>query len=246
MVKKYDITLNADVGEEAGFDKEIMPYISWCNIACGAHAGDEKVIQETIKLAKKFQVKIGAHPSYPDRDNFGRKSMDISMPELYESIVTQISKIKKYADKERVELHHIKPHGALYNDAVVNPEIANTIIRAIKNNDKSTILIVPPNSKIKEIAQHTLKIKEEVFADRNYNKDYTLVSRKFKNAVITDPKVVFEHVYKMIKYNQLRTIDDHEIPIIFNTICVHGDNPESLSILKYLVKELKKNAIKLK
>ncbi len=231
------IILNADVGEEAGFDDKIMPYVSWCNISCGSHAGNEQVIQDTINLAIKNKVKIGAHPSYPDRENFGRKSMELSYDDLVKTITDQIQLVKHFTEKAGVKLHHVKPHGALYNDAIKNEAIALAIIEAVKNIDKSLYLITAKYSKLSYLSSDELNVKYEVFADRNYNKDLTLVSRSKENAVIVDPDEVFEHVYRMISDNKIRTAGGEEKSIFFDTICVHGDNPNSVEILEYLSKK---------
>lgn len=242
MFKK--ILLNSDVGEEAGFDEQIMPYISWCNIACGVHAGNDQVIQKTIDLALQHQVKIGAHPSYPDRENFGRMVMDISYDDLVETLTEQIQKVKYYTEEMGGQLHHVKPHGALYNEAVKNEEVANSIVESIKNIDKGLIIITPKDSLISYICKGNIEVKHEVFADRNYNEDLTLVSRSEKKAVLTEPKKVFDHVFRMISDGKVKTIKGEEVSIYFDTICVHGDNPKSVEILEYLYKEfLKRNFV---
>lgn len=232
------ILFNSDVGEEAGFDNKIMPYISLCNIACGAHAGNEKVIRETIDLALEFDVKIGAHPSYPDRKNFGRTSLKISSEDLMRSLTDQILLLKYWVEKAGARLYHVKPHGALYNDASVKEEVAKIIISAIKNIDKSLQIISPKKSIISYLAAKKLMVLSEVFADRNYKEDLTLVSRSEKNAVITDPEIVFEHVFRMISDGRVKTPNGVEVPIFFDTICVHGDNPKSVQILEYIYRKL--------
>ncbi len=228
------INLNADVGEEAGFDDKIMPFISWCNIACGSHAGNDDVIQKTIELAIKNNVKIGAHPSYPDRENFGRISMNINHSDLVETISDQIQKVKYFVEKAGEELHHVKPHGALYNDAAKNKEVLNAVIESVKNIDKRLPLITLKNNKNMYLSQQELSVKFEAFADRNYNEDLTLVSRTENDAVIVSPEQVFEHVFKMISEGVVKTKIGKEVPVIFDTICIHGDNPNAVDILKYL------------
>ncbi|WP_062060261.1 5-oxoprolinase subunit PxpA [Aquimarina longa] len=232
-----EIILNADVGEEAGFDKEIMPYISWCNIACGSHAGNEKIIQKTIQMAIDHDVKIGAHPSYPDQENFGRAKMNMPHKDLVKTITEQIQLVKFYTEKAGAKLHHVKPHGALYNTAVVDEKVACSIIESVKNVDRSLILITSCNSKLSYLSDKDLEVKHEVFADRNYNKDLTLVSRLENDAVLTNPRTVFQHVLKMVSEGKVVTREEEELPIFFDTICVHGDNPKSVHILKYLYTE---------
>ncbi|MBQ4821032.1 5-oxoprolinase subunit PxpA [Aquimarina sp. MMG016] len=228
------IILNADVGEEIGFDAEIMPFISWCNIACGSHAGNEEVIQKTINLAIENNVKIGAHPSYPDRENFGRKVMSISYEDLVQSITGQIRLVKFYVEQKGETLHHVKPHGALYNHAVKNREVAKAIIESVKNIDKDLYLITPKDSEISYLSKGVLNIKFEAFADRNYNEDLTLVSRSENESVITDPEHVFDHVFKMVSQGKIKTKRGEELPIFFDTICIHGDTQNVVEILKFL------------
>ncbi len=243
MVKKYAIVLNADVGEEAGFDKEIMPCISWCNIACGMHAGNDDEIKKTIALAHQHGVKIGAHPSYPDRENFGRISMNILKEQLVDTLTMQIQNFQKIAKEFGVKMHHIKPHGALYNDAVNNHEIAEVILSVVENVDKSSILIVPPKSIIADLAIDRVEVKYETFADRNYNNDLTLVSRKLYNAVLKNPEDVYTHVHRMITENKIKTNKGTLLKVPIDTICVHGDNPEAVAILKYVTTKLESENI---
>ncbi|WP_025664128.1 5-oxoprolinase subunit PxpA [Aquimarina megaterium] len=231
------IILNADVGEEAGFDVEIMQYISWCNIACGSHAGNVEVIKKTIELAMQHNVKIGAHPSYPDRENFGRTKVEMPYGDLVKIITEQIRLVKSLTEKAGGKLHHVKPHGALYNEAVKNESVAMAIIEAVKNVDKSLYIITLKNAKLSYLSRGNFEVKHEAFADRNYNDDLTLVSRKEKEALLTDPKEIFSHVKRMVLEEKVKTKNRVEVPIFFDTICVHGDNPKSVQILKYLYKE---------
>ncbi|MFD2565650.1 5-oxoprolinase subunit PxpA [Aquimarina rubra] len=235
-----NILLNSDVGEEAGFDEQIMPYVSWCNIACGIHAGNDQEIKKTIDLALDHKVKIGAHPSYPDRENFGRVVMDISYDELVSTLIDQIQKVKLFTEAAGGQLHHVKPHGALYNEAMKNESVANAIMESVLNVDKSLYIITPKDSIISYISKGNIRVKYEVFADRNYNEDLTLVSRAEKNAVIKNPEKVFDHVWNMVFDGKIKTIKGEEFPILFDTICVHGDNPKSVEILEYIYKEFSK------
>ncbi|WP_103071360.1 5-oxoprolinase subunit PxpA [Aquimarina sediminis] len=228
------LIFNADVGEEAGFDAEIMPYVSWCNIACGSHAGGDEEIRKTIRLALDHGVKIGAHPSYPDRQNFGRVKMEMSNDDLIKTITDQIRLVKFYVEQMGGELHHVKPHGALYNEAVKNEEVASSILNAVKNIDKSLVVITQKKHKDSYLSGQGLKVKYEAFADRNYNEDLSLVSRSENNAVLINPHDVFNHVFKMVSEGRVKVKSGAELPIFFDTICVHGDNPKSVAILKHL------------
>ena len=241
------IDINCDVGEGIGNEADLLPLISSCNIACGGHAGDEGSMAQVVKLAKQYGVRIGAHPSYPDKENFGRFSMEIGSTELSNSIKTQILALKTILKKEKVTLHHIKPHGALYNDLAKNEALADLFLKAIAPFRDSVFLYVPPGSVIaKKALKHDFKLKLEAFADRSYNPDQSLVSRKLPNAVLNDPKVVLDHLIKMVCENKVVTIDGEESHIKAQTYCLHGDTPNALQILTYLSEELPKQQIYIK
>lgn len=243
---KYTIDINCDLGEGIGNDALIMPLISSCNIACGGHAGDEKSIRDTVKLALKHHVKIGAHPSYPDPVNFGRRKMDMSLAELQKSIEEQVNRIRSIVNGLGGVLHHIKPHGALYNEAAKDKDIAQTIINAVKNTSQKVFLYVPYKSVIEKLAlENDIPIKREAFADRNYNRDRSLVSRTFDHASIKDPVQVKGHLVNMIHNKQVICIDGVGVAMEADTFCIHGDNPEAVKILDYLHGELPKSGIKI-
>ena len=242
----YYVDINCDVGEGIGNEAELMPYLSSCSIACGAHAGDINTISETIKLALQHSVKIGAHPSFPDKENFGRKVIAISSKELQVSIENQIVLVRDMLKTLSGTLHHVKPHGALYNLAAIDHDIAQTVVNAIKNTTNNVVLYVPYNSIIEKLAlKNNLKIKIEAFADRNYNSDLTLVSRKNKNALITDEDLLLTHLLKMIKEQKVISVDGVEVEIKADTFCVHGDNPNAIKLLKIITKKLSENGVKI-
>ncbi|WP_025739615.1 phosphatidylinositol-specific phospholipase C domain-containing protein [Aquimarina pacifica] len=234
-----NVLFNADVGEETGVDDQIMPYISWCNIACGSHAGSEKEIEKTIQLAIKHNVKIGAHPSYPDRSNFGRKVMSLPYEDLVQSLTEQLKVVNYYIEKNGETLHHVKPHGALYNEAISNQEVAQAIYESIKNTGKKPIVLTLKNSKLADVCKNEFEVCYEAFADRMYTNDLSLVSRDNEQAVLKSAEEVFEHVYKMVAKNKVKTVGKEELPIVFDTICVHGDHPNSVAILTHLHARLK-------
>lgn len=243
-MKERIIDINADVGEGLNNEAQLMPYLSSCNIACGGHAGDEKTIYEVVKLAKTNKVKIGAHPSFPDKENFGRQIMKISCADLYTSLKQQVRNLMKVLRAEHAMLHHIKPHGALYNLAAVDKKTAEVIIEVVKSIAMPIYLYVPYSSVIADLAQkENIKITYEAFADRNYNADLTLVSRSQVNAIITDPDEVVEHVKSMIFQQKVKTINGLEVEIKADTFCVHGDNPEALILLHNLTEKLKKSHV---
>lgn len=241
------IDINADVGEGMNNESQLMPYISSCNIACGGHAGDTDTMRTVVKLAKAHRVKIGAHPSFPDKDNFGRQPMDISYAALYTSIKHQIDALMQVLTEEQVGLHHVKPHGALYNMAAVDENIATVIVEVMKSYARSISLYVPYASVIESVAiEHNIPVLYEAFADRNYNDDGTLVSRKSYNALITDSKVMFEHVYRMVTSQKVKTVNGLEINLKADTFCVHGDNPKAVDLIKELKIRLENKHIQIR
>ena len=233
------IDVNCDLGEGVVGEALLMPYISSCNIACGGHFGDKKTIDETIELAIKNEVKIGAHPSFPDRINFGRKLLNISSEDLKKSIQSQLEVFAERLAVFNVKMHHIKAHGALYNLIAKDVEAATNYINSIEKFTKGVSVYVPYNSAIEKIAKERgVNIKYEAFADRNYNADLSLVSRSNKNAVISNPSAVFNHIKKMIETEKVLTIDKVVVPIKADTFCIHGDHKNTLEILKEITRLL--------
>ena len=241
------IDINVDVGEGIGNESILMPIISSCNIACGGHAGDSESMRMVVKLATANNVKIGAHPSFPDKANFGRKQMDISCAALYTSIKGQIDNLMTILEQENTRLNHVKPHGALYNLAAVDDKAASVIIEVMKNFILPVKLFVPFNSVIeKKAIKNNIPIKYEAFADRNYNDDGTLVSRNEKNALIHDSEQMFDHVFRMISSQKVKTISGSEIKILADTFCIHGDNPKAVDLIRDLSKRLQEKGIQIK
>jgi UPF0271 protein len=233
------ININVDVGEGVNNEPQLMPYISSCNIACGGHAGDSKTMRTVVKLAKQYNVKIGAHPSFPDKENFGRQPIEISSAALFKSIREQINSLIKVLREENARLNHIKTHGALYNLAAINTSTAAVIIEAVKSISLPLKLYVPYKSVIAELAlNENIPIVYEAFADRNYNDDLTLVSRNEKNAIISDSEELFNHVFRMIKQQKVKTIHGVEVELKAKTFCIHGDNPEAINLIKDLKEKL--------
>jgi 5-oxoprolinase (ATP-hydrolysing) subunit A len=221
--------INADLGEQMGNDDHIMPYISSCNIACGGHAGDSDSIQKTVELALTYQVKIGAHPSYPDAANFGRKHMVISRTELEETLLWQIHQIKNHLDVLGEPLHHVKLHGALYNEAAVDASLAAIIIALLKDHFPTVALYAPFASQLATLGTFAgVSVIYEVFSDRRYQDDYSLVPRAFPNACIKDWEEIRRQVLDMVDDGRVRTQTGNWIPIQAETICVHGDHQESI------------------
>ncbi|QOD60290.1 5-oxoprolinase subunit PxpA [Polaribacter haliotis] len=239
------IDINCDVGEGIENEHLLMPHISSCNIACGGHFGNAVTIDKTIQLAIENKVLIGAHPSFPDTKNFGRMVMNISHEALQKSIENQLELFESRLALVDEKLHHIKPHGALYNLIAVDKNFAEIFLKSIEKYSKDVFLYVPYNSVIEKLAiEKSIKIKYEVFSDRNYNNDLTLVSRNKENALITDKEDVFKHVLSMYK-GKVKTISGELKTIKADTFCIHGDNKNAVSILEYLSEKLKKEGIKI-
>ncbi len=238
--------LNVDLGEEIKanleIEKEVMPYIDACNIACGGHAGNEDTMRASVLLAKKYKVKVGAHPSYPDRHNFGRSTMKIDHEKLQNSLLDQMYLLHKITEKEKIRIHHVKLHGALYNDASKDPNLAELVVETVKRFDSKCILFVPPKSEISKIAQqHHLKIHYEVFGDRNYNDDLSLASRSFSNALITNKLDLDHHIKSMLDDQIIISLNGKSLPIKMDTICMHSDHETAINNIKLVANWIKKH-----
>lgn len=234
------IDINCDLGEGTGNDVAIMPYISSANIACGGHAGNRNTVRQTIDLAISHGVKIGAHPSYPDKKKFGRVIVPMSPSALEETLLKQISLVQETATEKGQIMTHIKPHGALYNAAVYDSELASLIVNTIKKHFNGSHIYAPFGSKLVEIAlKNKVGVKHEVFADRNYFSDLSLVPRQHANALLHDPDLIVRHVLLMIEDSKVRTINGDEIEIFAETICVHGDHPDAVRTAAAIFKSLK-------
>ncbi|RRO12561.1 5-oxoprolinase subunit PxpA [Flavobacteriaceae bacterium 14752] len=239
------IDLNADLGEGKANDEALLKYVSSFNIACGGHAGNRSSIVKTIQLAQKYEVKIGAHPSYPDTKNFGRKSLNMSIDDLVEAIDSQLLLFKQCISETKAVWNHIKFHGALYNDLKTDTSKAKALVDLIQKKYPNITLYVPPNSVVQTIAESRIPIKIEGFADRAYNEDLSLVSRQKSNAVLTSDTEVVNQVKKMIIEEVVEVANSQIKPIKVETICIHGDTPKALKMLKTLVAELKRQKIKI-
>jgi UPF0271 protein len=246
MKDNKSIDINADVGEGVGNESKLMPFLSSCNIACGGHAGDLATMTHVVRLAKQHNVKIGAHPSFPDKENFGRADMNMSSADLYISLRQQVEDLQQVLLEENVQLHHLKPHGALYNLAAKDEKIAKVVLEVLKSIAMPVKLYAPYKSVMAELAlKENIEVIFEAFADRNYSEDLSLVSRKNKEALLTSKVKILDHVFRMVKHEKVRAINGVEVPIKASTFCVHGDTKNALQILKYLNEELPKNHIKI-
>ncbi|WP_439482210.1 5-oxoprolinase subunit PxpA [Cyclobacterium plantarum] len=236
---KKEIDINCDLGEGMPFDQKIMPYLGSCNIACGGHAGDDASMKRTIGLAKKHQVKIGAHPSYPDKDNFGRISLDLDIEILKESLKSQIEKIKSMAIQTKVDLHHIKFHGALYLDSLIDQELALELAFFIKHHYPNQTLYAPFGSCMANAATRTsIPLCHEVFADRRYASGTQLLPRKDPRAILTDIKDIDEQVSLLLEKSSVETTNGGLCKVKADTICIHGDHPRAVEIAKLVATKL--------
>jgi len=247
-----EININCDLGESSKFcstenDPLLLKIVNSANIACGYHAGDKPTMEKTIKISKENSVSIGAHPSFNDPENFGRKRMNLSSSEIRKLIIDQYAILQEIASKHGENVTHIKPHGALNNMACEDIELATTLAKSINEISKDIIYLVPTGSKMEEAAKKlNMKIACEIFADRNYEDDGNLVSRKKQNALITDPKEAKKHVLSMVKNQALNCYSGKKIPCEIDSVCIHGDNESSLATAKSIKDNLLENELILK
>jgi UPF0271 protein len=247
MVQQNRIDLNSDVGEsfgiyKLGLDEEVIPLISSANIACGYHAGDPNVMKRTVALAKEHGVGVGAHPGLPDLMGFGRRYMDATLEEIKGYIIYQVGALQAFAAEEGLTLQHVKPHGALYNMAVQEVSIWEAIAEVLGHINRDLILVVLAGPNRRELeaigSRYGIRIAFEFFADRAYNPDGSLVSRREEGAVIRDHNIAAERVLKVVKEGKVISKDGGEIELNADTVCVHGDNPEAVALVKNIRKEL--------
>jgi UPF0271 protein len=238
------IDINCDLGEGMVTDKHIMSFISSCNIACGGHYGDEKSVRTALQLALNHGVKAGAHPSFEDKENFGRVFMDVSRSRFRESVTQQMHLFTQTAQQVGVELHHIKMHGALYHATAYREDFSDWLVEWMKDFYSETILYVPPESLLeKKCVKNKIPYMREAFADRYYDAQGKLVARSLPNALITDYKVAAQQIAVLVKKEKVTSIEGVSNRLAADTICLHGDNLGLTTSLEYLVKELKTKGI---
>ncbi|WP_462248875.1 5-oxoprolinase subunit PxpA [Ferruginibacter sp.] len=233
------IDVNCDMGEGIGNEKELMPFISSANIACGYHAGDATTIMEVINLCLQYNVNIGAHPSFLDRESFGRTAMQLSPQEIYTIVTDQLKIINTIAIECGAKLHHVKPHGALYNIAAKDIITATAIAKAVKDFDERLIYFGLSGSVMIAAAEKIgLKTANEVFADRTYQADGTLTPRTQPNALIKNNDIMIKHIMQMVKENRVTAITGEEIFLQADTICIHGDGENAVEFAKTIHKKI--------
>ena len=247
-----EININCDLGEKSKFhsienDPELLNIVNSANIACGYHAGDEQTMEMVIQISKRNGVSLGAHPSFKDPENFGRKRMNLSSLEIKKLIFDQYEILQKIAQKYNENVTHIKPHGALNNMACEDLELATTLAVAIKELNKDIIYLVPTGSQMEVAAKKNgLRIACEIFADRNYEDNGNLISRSKPNALITDPQLAKNHVLSMVKNQAINCLSGKQIPCEIDSVCIHGDNESSLATAKSIRDNLVDNGLELK
>ena len=243
------IDFNCDMGEsfgmyKMGFDEEVIKYISSANIACGFHAGDPMWMRRTVNLAEENDVGIGAHPSYPDLNGFGRRNMNADPEEVRNDVVYQAGALKSFTSSK--SLQHVKPHGAMYNQAVNDDRLATAICEAVLEIDEDTILLALSGSKWIYIAESLgMRVAKEVFADRAMNNDGTLVSRSIEGSVIHDTNLVVERSIRMVTEGKVETITGDLIEVEADSICLHGDTPGAVDMATTMGQMFKENDIKI-
>jgi 5-oxoprolinase (ATP-hydrolysing) subunit A len=233
--------LNCDMGEGIGNDEVLMPFITAANIACGYHAGDENTMRHTLLLARQYGVAAGAHPSFPDRENFGRTNMACTPQQVYDWVTEQIKTLQQLAADYNIKLHHVKPHGALYNKAAKEEELAKAIAQAVKDTDQNLVLYGLSGSHlISEAKSLGLQTASEVFADRTYQDDGSLTPRSQPNAMIEEEATAVQQVLQMVQQQTVITVSGKQIPIVAETVCLHGDGKHAVTFAKAVHEALKK------
>ena len=244
---KAAVDLNSDLGESAGHDAELLALVSSASIACGFHAGGAETMHEAIVAAQKHGVAVGAHPSLFDRENFGRKEFPVKPEEVFDAVVYQLGIFSAIAESVGARPNHVKPHGALYNMAARDTELAEAIARAIVQVDRELLLFAPDKSALAEAGrEYGLGVVAEVFADRNYLNDGTLVPRSRPDALLHEPQVAAARVVRMLGEGKIRTVDGSDIAVSAETVCLHGDTPDAVKFARALREHLEKEGVEIR
>src|SRR4051794_26126728 len=243
---KLYVDLNADLGEGSGHDSELFELISSANIATGFHAGDSDTMHAAIFAARNHEVAVGAHPSFFDRENFGRKEMAMSNEEVFDTVAYQLGIFQALASALDMQPNHVKPHGALYNMAVRDAKLADAIARAIKSLDPKLILFAPDKSELARAGEACdLQIAPEIFADRNYLDDGWLVPRTRLDALLHDPKEAAQRVLRMLREGKVRSVEGRDVAVRGETVCVHGDTPGAVEFARELRTQLEREGVRI-
>src|SRR5579872_1955528 len=244
------VDLNCDMGEsfgawKMGDDERMFPSISSANVACGFHAGDPRVMARTVEVAKRHGVAVGAHPSFPDLVGFGRRNLSVTPDEARTDVLYQIGALHAFCRRFGVPLQHVKPHGQLNNLAVTDRALADAIVAGIKDVDPDLLVVAYGGEFVKAAQAAGMRVAFEVFADREYNADGTLVSRRLPGAVITDPARVVERAVNMVLEGRVRAVDGTWLDIPVHTICTHGDTPGAADLAAQLRRALEQAGIRI-
>lgn len=243
---KLSVDLNADLGEGAGHDEKLFELITSANIATGFHAGDANTMRAAVSAAKGQGVSVGAHPSLFDRENFGRKELPVTADEVFEAVAYQLGVFLAIAEAVEIRPNHVKAHGALYNMAARDEKLADAIARAAKHVDPKLILFAPDNSALSRAGEaQGLQIAREVFADRNYLANGSLVPRSRPDALLHEANEAAARVLRMLREGKVRSVDGGDVDLRAETICVHGDNPDAVEFARALRAALEKEGVRI-
>jgi 5-oxoprolinase (ATP-hydrolysing) subunit A len=244
-VAKRSITLNCDMGESfgawtMGADEQVMPYIDMANIACGFHASDPHVMSKTIELAIQHDVMIGAHPGYPDLQGFGRRSMAFSPDELSDILIYQIGALKALCQSKNAQINYVKPHGALYNDMMSDQQVFRAVVDAVSCFNLPLMILASANNQdyLDLADEYDVPLLFEAFADRTYLANGKLTPRTMPNAVLTKPEEILSQVRQIAKYGKVTSSDGFVVSIEADTLCVHGDNLEAITLIEQIRDQL--------
>jgi UPF0271 protein len=241
-----DVDLNADLGEGSGHDAELFELVSSASIATGFHAGDADTMHAAVLAAKARGVAVGAHPSLFDRENFGRKELKVSVEEVFDAVAYQLGVFQAITTAAGMRPNHVKPHGALYNMAVRDRKLADAIAGAIKSVDSKLILFAPDNTDLARAGEtHGLQIAREVFADRNYLADGSLVPRSRADALLNDPEDAAKRVLRMLREGKVRSVEGDDVDVRVETICLHGDTPGAVEFARELRSRLESQGVRI-
>jgi len=238
------IDLNCDMGEGSGADEELMPLVSSANVACGGHAGDEASMRATVQLARRHGVAVGAHPSYPDRAGFGRERLARAPTEVRADVVGQVRALLAVCREEGVPLVHVKPHGALYNAAAGDADLARAIAEAVRQVDPGLVVVCLAGSPMLGwVRGMGLSCAEEAFADRGYTARGTLVPRGEPGALLVDPATVAERASRLARERSVLSADGRVVPVAADTLCVHGDTPGAAALARAVRERLREDGV---
>ncbi|WP_018477171.1 5-oxoprolinase subunit PxpA [Pontibacter roseus] len=251
MSTPFTVDLNCDLGESFGAyymgnDEQILPFVTSANIACGFHAGDPSVMRKTVQLCLQHNVAIGAHPGLPDLVGFGRREMAVSPAEAFDMVVYQIGALMAFVQAEGGLLHHVKPHGALYNMAATNSALATAIAEAVYKVKPNAILYGLAGSELVKAGMKLgIQTAHEVFADRTYQQNGTLTSRRQPDALITNQEQAAQQVVRMVKEGKVKSQQGQDVAIQADTVCLHGDGPHALAFARHIREVLQQEGITL-